>query len=355
MNKDKYRYYLGPTDKIFCGYSKNARILSNCASGGIVSTVFMWLLENNIVDGCLVYSLCCSGKTFTVTHKIVTSSEDLITSGGSIYMDFAAITRSILDEVRNFQGKIAVVGLPCSINALARLKAKDEVLNKKIVFTLGLFCGHTSKRSLIETVLQRKDVNLKEIEGFSFRKGLWRGNAEVLLKSGDKIRFPSTHFTTYQNLFVDAPDRCLRCQDHYAENADLSTGDIWKKEFKKSKFKHSIFTTRNTRATKILEQILDDGQLHIVVANKKLLFQANKRAAVFHKAIRARALVGKLFGYKIPVPRTALSPRINEIVAAFIVFPFIKLSGSSFRNVIFAVPRKFLYVVLLFFKLLTNF
>ncbi|WP_319549677.1 Coenzyme F420 hydrogenase/dehydrogenase, beta subunit C-terminal domain [Desulfogranum marinum] len=355
MNKNKYQYYLGYTKRIFCGYSNNQEIIKNCASGGIVSTVFMWLLDNNIVDGCLVYDLSCEGGKFSVIHKIITSSEELATYGGSIYIDFPAISRPILDDIRNFNGKIAIVGLPCSITVLKKIISKDEKLREKIAFTLGLFCGHTSKRSLIETVLTKKNINIDDIEDLAFRKGLWRGKTTILLKNGNKIKFPSSHFTTYQNLFIDSAHKCINCSDHYAENADLSTGDIWKKEYKRKDRKHSVFTTRSALADKIIGQIINDGQLNVFEADQKLLFQANKRAVIWHKATRAKSLVGALLGYKIKSNETAPAPRWNEIVAALVVLPIMRLSESKYRNILFIVPRKILYSILIGFKLLTNF
>ncbi len=355
MNKEKYDYYLGSLEKIYCGYSTHEEIAKHSASGGIVATVFMWLLENKIVDGCLVYSLVIDDGKFTITHKIVTSPEQLVRSGGSIYIDFPAISLPIIEDIKAFHGTIAVVGLPCAISALEQLRTRDELLNTKIAFTLGLFCGHTSKRSLIETVLKRKSIRLENIQRFFFRKGLWRGNSEVILKNGETIRFPTTHFTTYQNLFIDSAKRCMRCMDHYAEAADFSTGDIWKKEFKNSARKHSVFVSRKPETTAIIDKMIETDRLKATIANEKLLFQANKRAVIFHKAIRARAMVGRLFGYNIKVPQTAATARWNEIAAALILMPIIRISDSRFRKILFIIPRKILYGVLIGFKLLTNF
>lgn len=355
MNEKRLQYYLGTTEKIYFGYTADKEIAATCASGGIVTTVFQWLLQNSFVDACLVYRLECEGGGLKVKHALVKNTEELLNYGGSIYIDFPALTLPVINEIKNFEGKIAVVGLPCHINTLRQLCKKDPILDSKIGFTLGLFCGHTSKKELIETVLRNKGYQIEDIKAFSFRKGLWRGNATVSLHNGNEDTFPTSHFTTYQNLFIDSPERCMRCVDHFAEYADLSTGDIWKKEFKNSDRKHSLFAARKHSVVKIIDKMISEGILRGTETNQKMMFQANKRAAVFHKAIRARAMVGRIFGFSIKTPEQALTPRWNEIVAACVIFPIISLSKSQHRQVLFYVPRKVLYGVLVIFKLFTNF
>ena len=86
-----------------------------------------------------------------------------------------------------------------------------------------------------------------------------------------------------------------------------------------------------------------------------IVFESQKRSLIYHKSIKARAKVARLFGMKINVyPSHDL--RWNDLLAALIVLTNYHLSKSEkFNNIIFHIPRPILYLYLGIFKVLTNF
>ena len=292
----------------------------------------------------------------SVKPLIATTEDEILSCQGSIYIYFSPLSSEVMAMIRDFPGKLAVVGLPCAISALKKMCAKDgSVLLNKIEYMIGLFCGHTSQKILLNSVLQKKNINECDIDKFSFRKGNWRGGTVIKLKDSSKLSFPSWHYNLYQNLFVYSKPGCLRCSDHFAENADISVGDIWLKEFKSKQIKHSIFAARTEKGLELIRSMQKTNKINATPADSELLFKANKRAAIFHKATRAKEIVGKFWGIKIKRANNARPVRVNELLAAFIFLGMYRLSESRYSGIIFRLPHVCLWIILIVAKLLTNF
>lgn len=353
--RDNARYYTGAAQKVYCGYASQAEYRKNAASGGIVSACLIELLKTGQVEGCLVYKLQNQDGKFEVKPIIAVSEQDVLECQGSLYMYFPPISPEVLSLIREFSGRLAIVGLPCGISAFRKKCETDDALNNKIACTIGLFCGHTSNRKLLDTLLQKKGISQDSIEKFSFRKGLWRGRSQVLLNNGTTIEYPSWHYNLYQNLFVYSHRGCLNCGDHFAEKADISVGDVWMKEFKSKEVKHSAFAARTDKGANLVKTLQESQTITATEKDERFLFRANKRAAVFHKASKAKRLAGKFWKIHIASPPGARAARINEIFAALIFTGMYKWSVSKYAQWIFSVPRSILWFILVLAKLLTNF
>src|SRR3546814_10673555 len=55
----------------------------------------------------------------------------------------------VLREIREVPGRYAVVGIPCFIKAVHLDCDADPLLRARIVFTLGLVCGHMKSRHMV--------------------------------------------------------------------------------------------------------------------------------------------------------------------------------------------------------------
>ena len=351
----KLDYYTGPVKYVYCGYVRDEEIKNNAASGGIVSGLLLSMLNDGIIDGALTYAFVSENGEFKVKPRICVNKEELLATQGSIYYSFPALGAETMKLIHEFDGRLAIVGLPCTISAVRKMLARDEALSKKIVVLLGLFCGHTSKPELIETVLKRKGFSPADIKSFRFRRGLWRGYTEALTTSNQRLTWKTSLYTLYQNLFIKSAPQCLSCFDHYAEEADISTGDIWLMKYKHAAAKPSIFAVRTEIGEQAVESAIRKGLLNIEDVDQHTLFDSNKRAAIFHKAISARARVAKLYGIKIKVPANARKARWNEILAGLIALGLYRFSMSGKEHLLFRMPRFPLKCLLYVFKGLTNF
>jgi coenzyme F420 hydrogenase subunit beta len=343
FNKNNINYFIGDFENCYTGYSNDEEIRNGAASGGIVSGVLINLLKENKIQGALVSRMQIKDGKLIAESFIAKSKEEILDARTSIYFETPLLSK--IQEIKSFKGKLAVVGVPCQITALRKI-CKD-----KISYYIGLFCGHNSKKDLILKVLKKKNIDLDKVKRFYFRKGMWRGKSFIEFKDGSKREFPFTSFSVYQNLHFLSQKKCIVCSDHCAENADLSCGDIWTKEYKKREIKHSAFVSRN----KEMDKILHKSNLNLEEVPPLMIAKAQKRSLIYHKSINSRSFVGKFFGYKIP-KNDIDKIRLNDLISAFIIMVNDKVSDTkSLRNLMFKVPKKVMNLYLYFFKILTNF
>ena len=359
LNENLLNEYLGELTSQHMGYSNDSEIRTDAASGGLVSNILIYLLENKYIDGALVSKLKMQNGKITPETFIAKTRKQILDARTSIYFSFPILKNFSL--INDFEGKLAVVGLPCQLNAIKTICKNNKNLDKKIVFKIGLFCGHTSNKRLLDLYLQKKKIREEDISKFIFRKGHWRGKTYIDLKNSEKKVYPFQDYSIYQNLFICSERACIHCSDHTAESSDISVGDVWDKKFKKLNIKHSVLLVRNKKSESIIKEMTKKSKLNLKSISKIDVFNAQRRSLIFHKNINARSKIGKYFGFKIKEnPKTLIKTRWNDIIAAAIILINIKLStdrryAKRFNKILFKMPKPILFIYLVLFKLLTNF
>jgi coenzyme F420 hydrogenase subunit beta len=350
------KYMVGPICSAYTGYAADAATRAGAASGGVVAALLVHLLESGEVNGCVTSRVVVRDGELDTETFIATTREEILDTRTSIYFEFDPFNREVLERMRAHDGRLAVVGLPCDLSKLRRRCAKDPELDRRCHLLIGLYCAHTSQKELIVRVLRKEGVEVADLQRFRFRTGRWRGQMQLDLRDGSHREIPFPRYSLYQNLFVLSAPKCMACVDHYAEDADLATGDVWTKEAKRHEIKHSIFVSRTPRGKRALDRALDAGVVVGRPSTSREVFRANRRAVTYHKAIDARARVWRLWGRTLKVPREARRARWNERLGALIVIGMEELSKKQWGlRLIFAIPRRLLWCVLAFFKLLSHY
>ncbi len=349
-----YGAYLGNIKRSYLFHSRDESLSGKVASGGAVSSIVIHLLKLKIIDAALVCRCAVADGKIGYDILLAENKDEVLSCATSKYYDIPLL--EALNKLKAFNGRIAFVGLPCQVSAISKIIPADSELGKKITLKIGLFCGHLSKKELMEYVLGMKGVDLREVDKLYFRRGLWRGKTEIIKKSGETISFPFGFFGLYQNLFLFSEEKCLHCHDHTSEEADISCGDAWLWRLRNRKKKYSVVCCRNEKAEETVRQVIDAGEVDAEEINAHTVFESQRRALIFHKSINARAKIGGLFGVNIKKCPCAPRPRINDYLSNLIALTNFKITNSpKTKNLIFLVPRPILFVYLLVFKLLTNF
>lgn len=351
--------YLGKLVSQHIGYSNDFEVRKSAASGGIVSEFLIYLLDNKFIDGALVSRLKMQNNKITPEVFIAKTRKQILDARTSIYFSFPLMQH--FDLVRNFEGKLAVVGLPCQISSIENICEQDKKLDDKITCKIGLFCGHASNKKLLELYLQKKHIEENDIVKFIFRKGIWRGKTHIHLRNDEIKVYPFQDYSIYQNLFICSDKKCMHCSDHTAESSDISIGDVWDYKFKKLNIKHSLLLVRNEQCQKVIDTMIENSKLTLNPISKTDVFIAQKRSLIFHKNVNARSKVGKYIGFNIKYnPNTLIKIRLNDLIAALIILINVKLStderfSKKFNKIIFKLPKPILFCYLVVFKFLTNY
>lgn len=187
--------------------------VSRGQNGGTVSALMAYALEKGLIDGAVV----TDSDNLIPIPKIVTDVEGILNAAATKYM--AAPTVSMVNEAVN-QGiqKLGVVGTPCQMTAIAKIKANPmdrEEFKDPTALLIGLFCTWAvDPRSFIDLVAQKTDIS--SVTGMEIPPP----PAEIfILKTTDgDIKIP------LDDIRQIVPEGCALCPDMTCELTDLSVG-----------------------------------------------------------------------------------------------------------------------------------
>ena len=347
--------YLGPWNACYLGYAAQEEVRAHAASGGVVSALLLYLLERDIVQGALISRVVVEKGKIQAHPFIARCREKVLEGQSSIYMEFPwwREARPLLEAA---EGNLAVVGLPCHIQALRRREEQDPALARKVKVHIALICGRSSSKELLLKVLARKGIREEDVVDIRFREGHWRGNMHLWLRDGREVVFPFQDFSLYRNLHFYCEPRCLSCEDLLGEHADVVCGDAWLYELKQCPVKHSLVISRSPQVTGWLEDMAARGCLVLDPIPPETVFRAQRRGLIPAKRGRAaKARLSRFFGYKMHDRRPWRSRWNDYLVAAMVLFNYRWASCQRLNPLIFRMPRLLLQLYLAVMSLLKNF
>ncbi len=189
-------------------------------SGGAVTAILANALDEGLIDA--VVTVTEDRWSLRPSSVVISKSDVLIQQAGSRYSWWvpllAALKYAIV--VKKFK-KIAVVGVPCAVQAVDRMRTSDNDLlrpyGKAIRLVIGLFCTETFDYTAL---IQGKLRSHYKLEPHEIRKLDVKGKLEVLMHDGTTTVIPLGELET-----------CIRkgchfCTDLTAVRSDLSAGAI---------------------------------------------------------------------------------------------------------------------------------
>jgi coenzyme F420 hydrogenase subunit beta len=197
--------------------AKSKAPVSGAQSGGVVSSVLAAAFESNLIDGAIVMGL---DKWSQSPQPIYVQTPDAaVKAAGSKYV-WAPILTALRDAIEDRKLKqIAVVGTPCVVTAVKRIRESDvdvlSIYKNAIRFSLGLFCTEIFTNNLLEDLRTTHGVKPWEISGFDVK-----GALIVKLRSDGALELP------LKDARAARRDGCAHCIDFTSEDADLSFGSV---------------------------------------------------------------------------------------------------------------------------------
>lgn len=347
--------YVGDYRSAYLTYAKDEHVRARAASGGTTSAILIYGLENALLDGAVVCNTVVQEGKVRAHFSIATTAEEILAARGSKYVE-TRFLREVLPMIRSFEGKLAVVGLPCDISALNRRCSKEPALAEKVALTMALVCGHNSRTELIDEVTARLERESgKKLSDYRFRVGHWRGHLEAEFDDGSVVSKPSKHFNDYQNLFFFSERKCMACYDHYGYGADITVGDIWLFSLKDDPIKRTGVITRSSYGQDICESVFKSGKVDASELDVKNIMDGQSRIGPFHYNVSARYKAGKLLGIKL-VDSVNQPVTWHTYINALITLCNMRLSEKKWgRKLIFMTPRFVLKLYLYLKKGLESF
>ncbi len=291
----------------YIGHATDYDIRYNSASGGLVTQLLIFALEEGIIDGALVTRMK-KDNPLEPEPFIARTREEIIEASKSKYCPVPAniALKKILDSKEG--EKFAVVGLPCHIHGISKAEQTNKKLKEKIVLHLGIVCNHTPTFLATEFLFKKVKIKKDDVKKMDYRGEGWPGGMEITTKKGNKIFIP--HFSSnYWGIVFNSfffPMRCTLCNDKICELADASFADAWLPELMRD---NNVGISLVISRTEISEEILNKATLkekiELKKVNKNVVLQSQSLYEV-KSQLKARIRILNLFGKKIPVYRHEL-------------------------------------------------
>ena len=258
----------------YVGYTTDEEILCHSQSGGFVSTLLLFCLEEGIIDGAVVTRWRDDSPLETDTY-IATDRHEILAAVGSKYNPVPVL--QILGTLLKSSGRFAFVGTACQIQGLRKAEEVFPKLADKIALYLGLHCLGVFTYHFHDQMLHKLNISRRDLAYFRYRDKAWRGwmcDMRLIDRQGrvyDVDRWtsrlwPRPYFTNW---------RCQLCFDKANEFSDVSCGDCRitsiHREFERKGYDLSKglseFVIRTERGSQIVTRAISEGRIVVEPAD----------------------------------------------------------------------------------------
>jgi len=258
--ENRMEKYIAPTGNCFIGRAPG--FSENASSGGIATYILSKMLTENTVDY-IVSVKQGNGSDNLFEYCICETTDELLSCQGSAY--YPVTLCSIIKKVKNIEGNVAIIGVPCFVSAINNLRKQSAFWNEKIPYLIGIVCGHTPSKLLVDVLAWKSGHKREDIKSCKFRikdgsRPAW--DYGVRLDFSDKTHITSFGSEDFGFLFwrkLFSQTSCNNCYDVFADDADITFMDAWLDEYKEKNEGTSLVICRNAKIEEWLQKLVDGG------------------------------------------------------------------------------------------------
>jgi coenzyme F420 hydrogenase subunit beta len=336
--KLSYNVRIGSWLGCYIGYANDYDIRYNSASGGLVSALLIFALEEGLIDGALVTRMR-EDKPLEPEPFIARTPEQVISAAKSKYCPVPA--NIALKEIMASPGRFAVVGLPCHIQGIKKAKKYIKELREKIVLDIGIACSLNWSFIATQRLLQSFNIQTEDVKKLDYRGRGWPGSMLIQLTDGTDKLIPYREYASQFSPFP--PARCTLCSDHLCELADLSCGDAWLPDVMETdKIGSSFVVSRSKIAEDLLTRAESKNALELRELEVSRLLQSQNNSLFKKKNLPARLSLFRIVGKKVPSYKQRLmKPDIADYLTAikFYLARYVLSGDSQFMRKLFNFIR----------------
>lgn len=298
--------HIGRFQAAYVGHAAEGDLRAQGSSGGMVTWMAVELLRSGCIDALVhVVPSDPAEPGESLFRYQVSWSEDEVRRGcRSRY--YPIELAGVLASLRERPGRYAVVGIPCFIKAVRLLCRDDAVLRERIVFTLGLFCGHMKSARMVESFAWQIGADRGSVAAVDFRvkdanrPANWY-RAELLLHGGRRVSEDWWHFADGDwgaGFFQSSA--CNFCDDVVAETADIAFGDAWAEPYAADGRGTNVVIVRSAFLAAIIRSGISSGRLALAEVGSDFIMRTQE--AGFRQRREGLA-------YRLSWRRRGLAPR----------------------------------------------
>jgi coenzyme F420 hydrogenase subunit beta len=341
FGKEPENILIGNYLNCYTGHATDYDIRYNSASGGLVTQLLIFALEEGIIDGALVTRMK-KDKPLEPESFIARTPEEIIEARGSKYCPVPAnvALREIL-EAEEWK-RFAVVGMPCHIQGVRKAEQVNTKLKEKIILHVGIFCNHAPNFWGTKLLLQRLRVKEDEVIKLDYRGEGYPGSMKISQKSGELLLLPD--YWGFVGAYFFFPGRCLMCSDGICELADISLGDAWLPELSDDKIGKSILVSKSEIGEQLLQAMKLKNKIELTEVGVEKVIRSQAGMLYFKK----KNLNAHIKLFKV-VPKcdqnNLLEPDTIDCLLALFPYSNSYASSNSFlRKILCHIPSKLIWL-----------
>jgi len=341
FGKDPENTLVGNYLNCYTGHATDYDIRYNSASGGLVTQLLIFALEEGIIDGALVTRMN-KDKPLEPEPFIARTKEEIIGASKSKYCPVPAnvALREILEAEEG--ERFAVVGLSCHIQGVRKAEQVNKKLREKIVLHLGIFCNHAPNFWGTKLLLQRLKIRADEVIKLDYRGEGYPGSMKISQKGGELLLRGLPGYWSFVGAYFFYPARCLMCSDGICELADISFGDPWLPELSDDKIGKSILVSKSEIGEELLQVMKLKNKIELDGIGAEKVVQSQIGMLYFKK--KNLNACSKLFK-AVPKNDNLLESDAMDYLLA--LFPYLNLYASSkpfLRKILCHTPSKLIWL-----------
>lgn len=267
------------------------------SSGGLCTAIGRYSIENGLAKG--VLHIRPDPEAPLENRAVVSKSSIEVQAGaGSRYAPASLCTG--LSELIGFAKPVIVVGKPCEIAAIEKVRRINSEIDKNIALTVSIFCGGTPSSKATEILLAELGVTPKEVTDLRYRGHGWPGNFSVATM-GNTERCEMSYQRAWDTVLTKHKGfRCNMCPDSTGESADISVGDAWNRETGNDFAGASLVLTRTDKGREFIDQMIRAGRLTASQATEEDLHNAQKGLLNRHRHVFVKVFWLRVLGMTAP-------------------------------------------------------
>lgn len=205
---------VGFYSEAYSARSKIKAIAEQCQDGGVSSTCLFYLFEQSKIDCALGASM--SETLWQPKPLLMKTKEDVLLTTGTKYVNNSNL--SLMNNLNGKSQRLAVVGVPCMMQALLKSKIYDLHIPSQtsVMYRIGIFCMESFSYQSFLKICELLKVSVDDIKKTDINKGKFF----IYTHNGRELSIPIKEITHL------AREDCEVCYDLTSESADISIGSI---------------------------------------------------------------------------------------------------------------------------------
>jgi coenzyme F420 hydrogenase subunit beta len=266
FGEDAYRDPgLGVFRQAYALRNADESIRKRAQDGGVVTAVLLHLLEKGTIEGAVISGID-PNQPWLPKPIVATTREEIVSATKSRYTrspNLVALNEALKERKLK---QIAVVGTPCHIQAIQRMRlAPLKKIDRSVIITIGLFCSETFK---FKELMEDKITGDLGIPLEQLRKLDIKGKLLVYPRGAkESLKIPLSEAQDW------IEPGCHGCRDFASDFADISVGGAGTPR------KWSSVLVRTEQGHMVIEEMINAGKFLREELSEEGLDQLRKIAA----------------------------------------------------------------------------